>query len=70
MVTDYEIFVSVLQPSALKMGVEAMAETFAPNKLGPRPYIPPSRSSHNIEAAAVKASDKIYYDYAKKVTLS
>ena len=46
MVTDYETFVSVLQPIALKIAVEDTAETFAPNNYGPRPYSPPSRSSH------------------------
>lgn len=53
-------FVVSDQPSALKMAVEGTAKTFAPNNHGPRPYSAASRSSHNIEAAAAKASDRIW----------
>ena len=45
-VTDYETFVSVFQPSALNMAIEGMAEMFAQNSHGPWPYSLASRSTY------------------------
>ena len=50
-VADYENFVSVLQPSTLKMAIEGTAEAFAQNNHGPWPNSLASRSTHVIEAS-------------------
>ena len=57
-VTDYETFVSVLQPSELKMVVEGTAETFASINLRPRPTARQAEVLITFKPG-VKASDRI-----------
>ena len=54
-VTDCETWVSVLQPSALKMAVEGTAEMFAHNNLGLQAYSPASPSPNNVMLYYLKA---------------